>query len=128
MPKKQTREPMSRKSNTCYGKISQKPLTEYDSESEAMQATDYAKHAYQSYLVPYKCGRCGYWHLAPKNRQTPSEKCYHCTGQNGRAKETYESREDAERRAEIIYQERGYRLYVYPCSHRSGYHLTKNPI
>lgn len=115
-----------RKSKSCIGKVSGKPLTEYDSESEAMKGADYEKSKYGNSLIPYLCNNCDMWHLALKNRQTPSYECDYCTDSEGEPKRLYQSYEDAERRAEIIYEERGIELDIYECEHDDGWHLTSS--
>lgn len=118
---------MSTKSETCVGKKTGKPLTEYDSEREAQEGADYANSRYQNNLAPYPCDTCGKWHLTPADRQTPSTACKLCTGTDGKPKEAYRSREDAQRRADILRREMGADLKVYQCEHGSGWHLTKTP-
>ena len=117
---------MSQKSPTCVGKISGQPLTEYDSEEEAREGADYANKKYRNNLTPYTCDQCGKWHLSPMSRQTPSKKCKICTGVDGRAKDSYQSRKDAQRRADILLKEQGAILQVYECEYGSGWHLTKD--
>ena len=112
------------KSATCIGKKSGKPLTEYDSKQEALEGALHANSRYKQSLVPYHCSDCGSWHLSLKERQTPSEKCTHCTGRNGELKDSYRSREDAWRRAGILRQEQGVTLTVYACEFGNGWHLT----
>ena len=116
---------MSGKSTTCIGKVSGKPLTEYDSLEEAEDGAGYANDTYRSNLVPYACSVCGKWHLSPKDRVTPSEKCPFCKGANGEQKEAYRSRRDAERRADILRKEQGVSLKVYACEHSDAWHLTR---
>lgn len=115
----------SRKSTLCLGKTSRMPVTEYDSQEEAQDGAEHAQMAYGNDLVPYHCNRCQLWHLAPKNRQTPSTTCHHCTGSDGRPKEAYPSEQIAQRRAEILGSERGVFLRAYPCEYGQGWHLTK---
>lgn len=117
---------MSCDSLTCVGKVSGKPLKEFDSEQEASDAADYARSSYNNNLLPYRCGRCNKWHLSPAERQTPSEKCGFCVGSDGRPKDTYRTEEDARRRASIICKEKGLYLRPYPCECGSGWHLTKS--
>ena len=114
-----------RKSATCKGKKTAGPLTEYDSEREALEGADHANRKYGRDLVPYQCDRCGLWHLSPKERQTPSSKCAYCTGTDGKPKDSYRSREEAQRRADILYREQGVALDVYGCEHGNGWHLTR---
>ncbi|MBL9044715.1 MAG: hypothetical protein JNM83_24100 [Myxococcales bacterium] len=115
-----------RKSATCVGKASGQPVTEYDSEYEAHDGAAHARLASGQDLVPYLCGRCRLWHLAPRSRQTPSTTCGHCTGADGKPKEAYATERDAERRAEILRAERGVHLRAYPCHYGQGWHLTKS--
>lgn len=114
-----------RKSMTCIGKASGQPVTEYDSEYEAHDGAAHAQLAYGQDLIPYMCGRCQLWHLAPRSRQTPSSTCGHCTGADGKPKESYANERDAARRAEILRTERGIHLRAYPCAYGQGWHLTK---
>jgi hypothetical protein len=116
---------MARKSSTCTGKVSKAALTEYDSEIEALEGARFALDRYGQENVPYRCNRCGLWHLSPKSRQTPSTTCGVCQGQDGRPKATYASERDAERRAEILFREQGVLLRAYPCDY-GGWHLTKS--
>jgi len=113
------------KSNSCFGKISGKPLTEYQTKNEAKKAVEYLKSRNVRDLIPYKCDRCGYWHLSPKNRQTPSKKCPFCTDTQGKAKDSYLSQKQATLRANILLRENGKNLSVYRCPHGNGWHLTK---
>ncbi len=117
---------MNRKSPICNAQKSGRPLTEYDTKTEAKAA---ARHANQTYggnnLIPYKCGQCGFWHLAPADRQTPSETCPICRGADGMLKESYTTERDALRRAGILRKENGVKLKVYECEHGNGWHLTK---
>jgi len=114
------------KSETCIGKTSGKPLTEYPSKQEAQEGADHARSRYGHKLVPYQCDTCGLWHLAPENRQTPSTKCPVCTGADGKPKDSYRSQSEAQRRADILRREQGAELRVYACEHKHGWHLTKD--
>lgn len=101
-------------------------LTEYSSEPEAVDGANYVNQKYDNNLTPYQCDSCNLWHLSPKNRQTPSKKCYSCKDGNGRLKALYQTKTDAKRRSEILYKERGVHLTVYSCPSSNGWHLTKN--
>ena len=114
-----------RKSTICIGKTTRAPVTEYDSAEEARQSAEHSRLARGMDLVSYQCDRCQLWHLAPKNRQTPSTTCHYCRGADGRAKEAYASEQDAERRAAILRSERGISLRAYACQYGQGWHLTK---
>ena len=113
------------KSETCVGKATGKPLTEYDSLAEAEEGADHANRTYKRNLVPYECETCGKWHLAPKSRQTPSVKCPYCKGANGQAKDAYRNQSEAKRRADILKKEQGVTLKVYKCDYSETWHLTR---
>lgn len=111
---------MTFKSQTCVGRLTGRPLTEYDSEAEALQAASGQARR----LVPYRCQTCGQWHLAPAERHTPSVPCPVCIGADGAPKAAYASERAARRRAAILGREQDARLRVYPCEHGQGWHLT----
>jgi hypothetical protein len=115
------------KSEICFKKDGE-PLSTYLSKHEAIEGADHVRMNYGNHLLPYECSRCGYWHLSPKERHTPSKICIYCLDSKGMSKELYETREDAERRAEIIANEQEIKLKVYKCPHQNGWHLTKNLI
>lgn len=116
---------MTRKSTTCIGKTSGEALTEFSSRTEAVRGAQYAYSVYGRRMYPYACSRCRSWHIAPAERHTPSAQCSACAGRDGRPKASYESEDDARRRADILRSERGVSLRTYPCRHGSGWHLTK---
>ena len=116
---------MALKSKTCIGKVSGKPLSEYWSEGEAAVSADHANSRYGRDLVPYRCRRCEFWHLAPRACHTPSYDCPGCTSGDGRTKQSYSSAEDAQQRADIRQRDGGVSLRVYPCPYGHGWHLTK---
>jgi len=112
------------KSEICFKKNGE-PLSTYTSKTEAV---DGAKHANTNYgldTLPYKCSKCGYWHLSPKSRQTPSKECNYCTDSSGSHKDLYKTEEAAKNRAKIIEKEQGIKLKVYKCPYQNGWHLTK---
>ncbi|KAL3902853.1 MAG: hypothetical protein SGARI_005647 [Bacillariaceae sp.] len=113
-----------RESTSCFGKASGTRLKEYDSEQAAAQ---YVLANYGNKMVPYKCEDCRYWHLSPADRQTEhSSVSCSCVDEHGSRKDGYNSKEDAQRRAEILLEEGGRRLNVYRCpDFLSVWHLTK---
>ncbi|MDR0307768.1 MAG: hypothetical protein LBI42_13155 [Chitinispirillales bacterium] len=108
----------NKKSSSCFGSNG-KPLSVYYSESEADEGAYHVRSEYRLNLSPYQCSRCGYWHLSPGSRQTPSTDCAFCV------KKLYETKAAAEKRAKIIEDEQGTALKVYRCPHQNGWHLTK---
>jgi hypothetical protein len=149
-----------KKSLTCIGHATGQPVTEYETLQEAQQAMEHINvnsDDENTLLIPYQCFECCKWHLSPKSRQTPSTSSSssngcHCRGESssrcgthaatttttrnssktddGAFKQSYLSRQDAERRAAILSQEQGVRLYVYQCPSHSNrnsviWHLTR---
>jgi hypothetical protein len=98
-------------------------LKSYESEFEADETISYVKSRYGNDQVKYKCSKCGCWHLSPKERQTPNHKS-NCLDSQGKIKQAYSTRESAETRAKIIYEEKGKRLFVYKCDLCGEFHLT----
>lgn len=113
------------KSDTCFGKVSREPLTEYYFEHDALEAAEYSKEQFGHELVPYSCIKCDKWHLSPKSRQTPTKTCEFCTAADGSYKDSYKTKADAKVRSKIIRDERGISLKIYQCRHENGWHLTK---
>ncbi|MDA3884119.1 MAG: hypothetical protein PF638_00830 [Candidatus Delongbacteria bacterium] len=116
---------MGAKSSSCFSRNG-KPLTEYYTEMDALDSAAYIESQLNREMIPYCCEKCGLWHLAPSDRQTPSKKCMYCKDSKGSHKELYFKRIDAIRRAEIIFKEKGIKLKVYECPEEDGYHLTKD--
>ena len=112
----------TKKSRTCLGRVSGKPVCEFRSEKEALKGAEFAELLYGKAMCPYRCNRCGKWHLSPAGRQTPSF-LGSCTDSQGRRKRSYQSSNGAERRAEILRQENGQALSVYACD-CGHWHLT----
>lgn len=113
---------MSNLSDTCKSRKGEF-IREYHSLEEASEAANYANRNYGHNLAPYRCSRCNFWHLSPKDRITPSSKS-NCLDRKGNKKQVYSTREAAERRAEIIEEEIGSKLEVYECKYCGGYHLA----
>ena len=114
--------------NPCISHHTGKPLKSYLSEFEAQMAAERSSLLHGNPMVPYLCDRCGQWHLCPESRHTPSKTCNHCTSSSGKPKKLYPTKEIAEKRARIIYEERRIRLTAYSCPVGQGWHLTKNDL
>ena len=119
----------ARKSTTCYGKHTKKPVTEYDTLQDA---TNGALHAKQRFgtgdMLPYLCSLCRKWHVSPMSRNTvsvPSDVVCGCLDSNGQPKQAYLDRNGASQRARILQQERRGTLSVYQCpTNGRVWHLT----
>jgi hypothetical protein len=107
------------KSETCFSQSSGKPLSEYDSDWEAQLGADYALENFGNKVIPYECDVCQKWHLQPESRYTPSKDCFVCS------KKLYETKDGADKRARLLFEEQGKVLNVYACPHSDGWHLTK---
>ena len=94
------------------------PLRAFPDRASADEAARYALATYGNRMVPYRCDRCGFWHLCPADRHTPSHECTTCS------KRSYETEEGAKRRAAIIEAGQGVCLRVYACPYGDGWHLT----
>jgi len=114
---------MNLKSKTCISHKG-KPLSFYDIEAEAQENADHIKSKYVNNMMPYKCDKCGYWHLSPENRYTKIGKC-NCTDRDNYGKTLYSSKDDANKRLNILYEEQRVRLEIYQCPYSDGWHLTK---
>ena len=117
---------MIRKSRTCFGKATGKPLSEYATRCEALRSAAYARREFGRELEAYECRHCGLWHLSPVERRTPSVSCDWCTSSGGAHKELYRSEDGALRRARFVEEDEGVRLRVYRCPYGGGWHLTKD--
>ena len=123
---------MSRRSNSCYGRVSGKLLMEYDTMHEAQEGATHVQERYGHSMVPYQCQQCSFWHLSPMDRQTEhSPWACDCLDERGCRKDGYQSKKAAEQRARILYQVRGQVLNVYLCPDAQAcgvtnlWHLTK---
>ena len=114
------------KSDTCTSKLNGKPLSVYYSKAGGQRGADEANERYGHNLVPYHCKECDFWHLSPKDRQTPNKKCSSCKDYKGNLKNLYETEQDAIRRSQILFEEQGVKLKVYKCPHVDGWHLTSH--
>ena len=110
-----------------FQKKTNEALSVYETEAEAQQSADYQCCENGRSLYPYHCERCGLWHLAPtETRINVLHNACSCIDSCGKHKDLYLSREDAEKAKSKCERERGYRLYIYECPRKNGFHLTKS--
>lgn len=115
----------SMKSDVCFSKKTGQPLTVYFSEEDAKSSALYERTARGSDLYPYKCEKCGYWHLAPlSSKLNVQRNACSCLDSNGRHKALYLTREDAEKQRMKSEAEQHISLKIYNCSEGKGFHLT----
>ena len=113
------REIMFYKSRTCMSK-SGNPLSAYETFEEAAESAEYQERSYGRVLHPYRCGKCGDYHLSPLNGRYACG----CTDRSGNAKMLYPTYADAEEAANERSRDVPWGLRVYECPERRGYHLT----
>lgn len=111
-------------SNMCFKKNGT-PLKAYDSEWSANEGSEYVRNRYGNKQVPYKCSKCGMWHLSPIERQTKNH-ISSCLDSSRKQKAAYDLKVDAERRAQILQDEKGVSLKVYHCANCNYWHLMHN--
>lgn len=114
------------KSDVCFSKKTGQPLTVYFSEADAKSSALYERTARGSDLYPYKCEKCGYWHLAPlSSKLNVQRNACSCLDSNGRHKALYLTREDAEKqRMKSEAEQHNISLKIYSCNEGKGFHLT----
>lgn len=95
-----------------------KPRRSFLDKQSAEEGARHALEVFGNRMVPYRCDRCGAWHLCPAERHTPNHYCHACS------KQAYDSERAAERRADLLEQEQGILLRVYECPYGEGWHLT----
>lgn len=110
---------------SCVSKRTGRPLAAYEFEFEAESSAEHANLFSGQHFAYYRCRRCHHWHLTAKDRHTPSRPCDFCTDSSGSTKELYETKANAEVRADIIRRENHIHLRVYECPYQAGWHLTK---
>ena len=114
---------MSFKSTVCKNRQGN-AMTSYESNDEAVKGAAFVKKEHGHDLSPYKCDTCGYYHLAPTNRQTPMSYNCNCKDSKGKPKALYESLANAKTRAAILSKEQNADVRPYECPEGKGWHLT----
>lgn len=67
-----------------------------------------------------------YWKGTLFTMEQTMKTCWQCTGQDGRAKKIYLTKEEAMDAARYIKYKRGVDLQAYRCEWSGGWHLTKS--
>lgn len=109
-------------SKTCIGKATGEPVKEYRTEQDAWAAVNLIK---DKKMYPYKCNKCGFYHLAPvETKLNVVKKGCSCCGYDGRSKNLYLTESDAEKQRKRCESERHVVLRIYRCEEGKGWHLT----
>lgn len=113
------------KSDTCFSKRTNQPLSVYYCEEEAYSAASYERLTRGISLYPYLCNKCQLYHLAPEeSRLNVKHNACFCRDSNGKPKAWYLTKEDAEKQREKSEHEQHIRLKIYECEQHLGFHLT----
>ena len=120
---------MSFKSDKCFGVMSGKPVTSYESEEEAIEGINYIRDNFANSvpMVCYKCSKCGFYHLSPKSRETETELCG-CKDSEGEALQLFDTRKSAKIKSDKLRKEDGIQRYIYPCPNSKGFHVIDKEI
>lgn len=109
----------------CISNSTKKALSAYETEKEAKESAKYSKKNFNLDLYPYKCEKCGKYHLAPKaSKISVQQNACSCTDTNGKPKALYATKKDAEKQQKNSEVEQKVKLYIYKCPDKKGYHLT----
>mmetsp|Transcript_28389 Transcript_28389/g.69089 ORF Transcript_28389/g.69089 Transcript_28389/m.69089 type:complete len:299 (+) Transcript_28389:321-1217(+) len=135
-----------RKSRSCYGRATGKPLTEYDTAEDAFEGSTYVLERYNQDMHPYKCNTCDYWHLAPvpsdarsaSSRTTtttttsiPRDSATCRARISGKILKEYDSEQEAQSSAVYLFERYGYgggnsneMMVPYKCHDCLFWHLS----
>lgn len=109
----------------CISNSTKKALSAYETEKEAKESAKYSKKNFNLDLYPYKCEKCGKYHLSPKaSKISVQQNACSCTDTNGKPKALYATKKDAEKQQKNSEVEQKVKLYIYKCPDKKGYHLT----
>lgn len=113
------------KSKTCTSKKTGQPVAQFKTKTEALKSAEYTKKNYKTDLIPYKCEKCGFYHLAPKDSVlNVKQNACSCRDSNGKPKALYLTKADAEKQRKKSQKEQNIKLRVYKCEDGKGFHLT----
>ncbi|KAG7345052.1 hypothetical protein IV203_032583 [Nitzschia inconspicua] len=123
---------MSRKSRSCRGKATGRPLTEYDTIKDAEDGGSYIRQKFGHAMVPYLCPQCSLWHLAPPSTERSSEpfqkftrESRTCYGKvSGKVLKEYESAREAVEAAKYVSEKYGNQMLSYKCKDCRKWHLS----
>lgn len=111
----------------CVSKATGKPLAAYQTKKEAKESAKYTKKAHKLKLYVYKCERCGFFHLAPKDSKIKvKHNACSCRDSKGQPKALYVRKKDALKQLEKSQVEQHIKLRIYKCPEKlfTGWHLT----
>lgn len=128
---------MSRRSSTCFGKATGRPLTDYDTFEQAEDGAAYVLQKFGTEMLSYMCSQCSMWHLAPPSSTartqtqaspylpTTSRESRNCYGKvSGKVLKEYDTERDAKDGASYVLEKYGNQMVPYKCQDCRKWHLS----
>ena len=117
---------MRKLSTKCLDQATRRPRWEYPSAKAAKADAGKFGAECGKVLAPQECDICGSWHLEPIGNRTATDGNCRCTGEDGKTKKAYQSKQVADKAAEERSQRVGMQLWPYRCGQGNGWHLTRS--
>ena len=110
---------MVKKKVKCHGK----EINGFTDYEEANSSCNYMITQFKKEFCVYFCDECKLYHISPKDRQTRMFKS-DCLDSSGNPKQSYLTQEEANTRKDILFNEKGIKLFSYKCDKCNYFHLT----
>ena len=110
---------MVKKKVKCHGK----EINGFTEFEEANSTCKYMETQFKKEFYVYFCNECQLYHISPKDRQTRMFKS-ECLDSFGNPKQSYLTEMEANTRKDIIFNEKGIKLFAYKCDKCNYFHLT----
>ena len=110
---------MVKKKVKCHGK----EINGFTDLEEANSSSKYMETQFKKEFYVYFCDDCKLYHISPKDRQTRMFKS-ECLDSSGKPKQSYLTEQEANIRKDIIFKEKGIKLFSYKCDKCNYFHLT----
>ena len=110
---------MVKKKVKCHGK----EINGFTDLEEANSSSKYMETQFKKEFYVYFCDECKLYHISPKDRQTRMFKS-ECLDSSGQPKQSYLTEQEANIRKDIIFKEKGIKLFSYKCDKCNYFHLT----
>ena len=110
---------MVKKKVKCHGK----EINGFTDLEEANSSSKYMETQFKKEFYVYFCDECKLYQISPKDRQTRMFKS-ECLDSSGQPKQSYLTEQEANIRKDIIFKEKGIKLFSYKCDKCGYFHLT----
>ena len=110
---------MVKKKVKCHGK----EINGFTEFEEADSSRKYMESQFKKEFYVYFCNECNLYHISPKDRQTRMF-ISDCLDSAGQPKQSYLTELEANNRKNIIFNEKGIKLFSYKCDKCGYFHLT----